>query len=224
MINGTLQEFVWGVIAKGEIRYGDVRRFQRHYLPDGITHDGELELLISLNARLVRADKAWTQWLVACVSDFVAKQRAAEPFGEVAEEVGRRLLAASKTKLGRRIAGRVQRELRQRQGLTPKPDQNRQGAKPNRNLPRTSQGGTSANAVTDGSRRLVKPRRCGARQISPRSRRRHHTVRREMSRGAIILTRAAHRSSLPSYSLAFQRSHLINFQSSPLSLALQPCL
>ena len=64
------------MIAKGQIRYGDVRRLQRDYLPGGITNHEELELLISLNAKLVRADKAWAQWLVAAVAEFVANGEA----------------------------------------------------------------------------------------------------------------------------------------------------
>jgi hypothetical protein len=104
MFNGTLQEFVCDVIAKGQIGYGDVRRLQRDYLPRGITNREELELLISLSARLVRADKAWALWLVAAIVEFVAKRELCEhPNEKATGEWVRRLLAASTTSLGRRI-------------------------------------------------------------------------------------------------------------------------
>jgi hypothetical protein len=61
IINGNLRDFVCNVIAKGEITLGDVRRLQRGYLPAGITNWEELEILISLNAKLARADRAWAQ-------------------------------------------------------------------------------------------------------------------------------------------------------------------
>ena len=90
MINGKLQEFVCNVAAKGQIRYGDVRRLQRDYLPGGITNREELELLTSANTKLFRADKAWTQWLVASVVEFIAKQEVREhPSKEAAGRMGR---------------------------------------------------------------------------------------------------------------------------------------
>jgi hypothetical protein len=89
---------------------GDVRRLQRGYLPDGITNGEELEMLISLNAKLVRAEKAWAQWLPSVVADFVMNSEAC-----ASEDAGGnwadRLLAASATKLGRRIARQIRREL-----------------------------------------------------------------------------------------------------------------
>jgi len=71
IINGSLPDFVFTVIAKGQITLGDVRRLQRGYLPGGITNWEDLEILISLNAKLARADRAWAQWLIPVVSDFV---------------------------------------------------------------------------------------------------------------------------------------------------------
>ena len=70
MMNGKLRDFVCHVIAKGQITLGDVRRLERAYLPEGITNGEELEMLISLNANLVRADKAWAQWLLSAVPGF----------------------------------------------------------------------------------------------------------------------------------------------------------
>jgi hypothetical protein len=112
MINGKLRDFVCHVIAKGQITLGDVRRLQRGYLPDGITNGEELEMLIPLNAKLVRADKAWAQWLLSVVADFVTNREACErSFEDGGGKWADRLLAASATKLGRRIARQIRREL-----------------------------------------------------------------------------------------------------------------
>lgn len=111
MINEKLRDFVCNVTSKGQIGYGDVRRLQRDCLPHGITDREELELLLLLNAGLVRADATWSQWLVAAVAEFVSKRDAGEPVAQEAECVGR-LLATSTTSLGRKIARRVRCELR----------------------------------------------------------------------------------------------------------------
>src|SRR5262249_340223 len=58
--------------ARSHITFGDVRRLQRDCLPAGITTREEAEVLIGLNARLGRADKAWVQWLVSAISKFAA--------------------------------------------------------------------------------------------------------------------------------------------------------
>jgi hypothetical protein len=115
-MNTKLEEFVGKVTANGQISYGEVRRLQRDYLPSGITNREELEVLIGLNARLDRADKAWAQWLVGLVAEFAIKRQVHEhPIEEgVCKWVGR-LLAAPTTAVGRRIAGQVRRELRRRQ-------------------------------------------------------------------------------------------------------------
>ncbi len=107
MINGKLQEFVCNVAAKGQIRYGDVRRLQRDYLPGGITNREELEVLVSATAKLFRADKSWTQWLVASVVEFIAKREVREhPSKEAILKWIGRILAASTTNVGRKSGGR----------------------------------------------------------------------------------------------------------------------
>ena len=68
MSTGRLQDFATSVIARGQITFGDVRRLQRDYLPGGITTREEAEILIALSDRLVRADRAWAQWLVAALA------------------------------------------------------------------------------------------------------------------------------------------------------------
>jgi hypothetical protein len=115
MTNENLQEFVVSVIARGPITFGDVRRLERGCLPGGITNREELETLITLNAKIVRADKAWAQWLVAAIVDFVATPRVCEhPTGDAAGEWVDRLIAAPATSLGRRIARQVRCELARR--------------------------------------------------------------------------------------------------------------
>src|SRR5579863_4359381 len=68
MLSENLQSFVAAVRANGQVRYGDVRRLQRDILPNGIFSREEAGLLIALNAGLVRADRAWAQWLMAAVA------------------------------------------------------------------------------------------------------------------------------------------------------------
>jgi hypothetical protein len=115
MTNGNLQEFAASVIARGQITFGDVRRLERGCLPSGITSSDELETLIALNAKIVRADRAWAQWLVAAIVDFVAARQGCEQPGEdAAGEWVDSLLAASATNQGRRIARQVRCELARR--------------------------------------------------------------------------------------------------------------
>ena len=113
MIDGKLHEFADNVINRGRISFGDVRRLQRSYLPAGIANGEELELLISLNAKLDRVDKAWAEWLVPAVRDFVVTRQGCEHRTEDAGKWVERLAAgyASVSKLGRRLARQLHREL-----------------------------------------------------------------------------------------------------------------
>jgi hypothetical protein len=112
MINRKIQEFVERVITRGRINFGDVRRLQRDCLPSGITNREELEVLISLNAKLLRADKAWAQWLIAIVADFVAtREGCGHPIEDAVDKWVERLLEASATNLSRKIARQIRREL-----------------------------------------------------------------------------------------------------------------
>src|SRR5690242_21212626 len=74
MIDGKLQDFVSNVIARGQITFGDVRRLQRRYLPNGLTRRDDVEMLISLNAQLDRADRSWAEWLTAAVTDSAKRE------------------------------------------------------------------------------------------------------------------------------------------------------
>ena len=112
IVNGNLPDFACNIISKGQITLGDVRRLQRNYLPGGITNREELEILISLNAKLVRADKVWAQWLVSAVAIFIKTRKASErSLEDAAGKWVERLFATSTTKLGLRIARQIRREL-----------------------------------------------------------------------------------------------------------------
>src|SRR5262249_15239328 len=70
MDNSKLQDFVTITVLHNRITFGDVRRLQRDYLPHGIASRADAEMLIRLDGMIERADRAWTEWLVAAVFDF----------------------------------------------------------------------------------------------------------------------------------------------------------
>jgi hypothetical protein len=114
MINEKLQDFATSVIARGQITFGDVRRLQRDCLPAGITSCEEAKTLIALNATLVRADKAWAQWVAAALANFVTAHPDSDPSIQDRAKAwlhGPLAASASSTTLGRRIARQIRREL-----------------------------------------------------------------------------------------------------------------
>jgi hypothetical protein len=70
MHNSKLQDFVTITVLHNRITFGDVRRLQRDYLPHGVATREDAELLIRLDGMIERADRAWTEWLVASAFDF----------------------------------------------------------------------------------------------------------------------------------------------------------
>lgn len=70
MKESKLQDFVIYAVAKNRITFGDVRRFQRDYLPDGILSCEDVKTLLDLDAKIERTDRAWTAWLVSAVFEF----------------------------------------------------------------------------------------------------------------------------------------------------------
>jgi len=78
MINERLQDFAARATALGHVSFGDVRRLERDYLPGGIATREDAEIVISVHASLVRADKAWAQWLVPALAQFVMSQQIAD--------------------------------------------------------------------------------------------------------------------------------------------------
>jgi hypothetical protein len=228
MINGKLQEFVCNLIAKDRISYGDVRRLQRDYLPGGIMHREELELLICLNAGLVRADKTWAQWLAASVAEFVARREGGEhPIEEAFGEWIGRLLAASTTRLGRRIARQVQRELGRHDiqlttsQLTTSQLASSDQPQQSRDISQPSQAMASEDEADGCSLQMAKPPHRDRDESLARSRPPCRTTKPKAIPDSVAV--AAHGWCLAGYLPAVQRSHLINFQGSSAALVLAPC-
>ena len=71
MINSSLQAFASTVQKAGRISFGDANRLRRDILPDGISSREEAELLLALDQTTIRADRAFAEWLVAMMVDFV---------------------------------------------------------------------------------------------------------------------------------------------------------
>jgi hypothetical protein len=111
MMNGKLQDFTAGAMARSQISFGDVRRLQRDCLPHGITSRDEAASLIALDATLARADKAWAAWLVPALADFVTVQPAGVAGAAAAKAWLQGLLAQSPSSaaLGRKIARHMRR-------------------------------------------------------------------------------------------------------------------
>jgi hypothetical protein len=220
IVNGKLPDFACNVISKGQITLGDVRRLQRNYLPGGITNREELEILISLNAKLVRADKVWAQWLVSAVADFIKTREREDAAGKWIE----RLLATSATKLGLRIARQIRRELsrlraiqltRRGEGVqTCDVQQPRQVKVPE----------YDSNDCSIENNPGAESSRCEPDEGPACLRRSRYTVRHEMIPRTMTLASAAHGWWLATSLQNAQRNDLINFPSSSVSLVLAPCL
>ena len=71
MINSSLQALASDVQMAGRISFNDVKRLQRDILPDGISSRAQAELLLTLEQTVNRADRAFADWLVAMMVDFV---------------------------------------------------------------------------------------------------------------------------------------------------------
>jgi hypothetical protein len=71
MINPSLQVFANKVRKVGRISCGDIKQLQRDILPDGISCRDGAELNLTLERTVSRADRAFSDWLVAMMVDFV---------------------------------------------------------------------------------------------------------------------------------------------------------
>jgi hypothetical protein len=235
MITENLQAFVAAVRANGQIRYGDVRRLQRDILPSGFFCGEDAELLIALNARLVRADRAWTQWLVAAVAAFVAKEEeSGHPMKEAAGAWLGQLCAPASTRFGRGMARKIRR------AVEPLPDGRAMDADApssdtaslcQRTPPRAARADTAkvarakATSAKAGKAKATKakathskahkrsPRRATAR--CPRTPRAGH--------GAGMRAEAGFGWALPGYLPAVRQGHFMNFPSARVGLVLAPC-
>jgi hypothetical protein len=230
MINGKLQEFARHVVAKGQMGYGDVRRLERDYLPNGITNGEELESLISLNATLVRADKAWAQWLVASMKEFFAERGlCGDPIQKAAGEWAGHLLATSTTSLGRRIARQLRRALGRTEGNAATKERPRPEGIRSDDVRQPSQPEAPANVVDDCSLqmdcslRIAKPPGCEREESQPQSGQPRPRVRHATKPAVTRPSADTYGWGPAGYLTAVQRSHMINFQSSRVSVVLAPC-
>src|SRR3989337_4154726 len=77
----TLRDFVLNAVEMNRIRFADLRRLQRDILPYRITTRQEVEMLLSLDASIERADRDWRRYLVPAVAQFAVW--GLEPVGRV---------------------------------------------------------------------------------------------------------------------------------------------
>ena len=119
MDNLLLREFNAQMISKGRITFGDVKRLQRNILPDGICARDDVELLLALDRVVGRSDRAWGDYLVAAVTDFVVWDE--RPTGYVDAHAGRwlngLLLAGEPTRTALHIAREIEQEAHQAETL-----------------------------------------------------------------------------------------------------------
>jgi hypothetical protein len=114
MSTEKLQDVAASVIKRGQITFGDVRRLQRDCLPGGITNREDAETLVALSHSLVRADKAWAQWLVAALARWLVSQAQSDVSIQDAAKAwlaGLTAASSAATPFGRRIGRHIRREL-----------------------------------------------------------------------------------------------------------------
>ena len=123
MINSSLQAFASNVQKAGRISFGDVKRLQRDILPNGISSRAEAELLLTLDQTVSRADRAFADWLVAMMVDFVVW--GVRPTGSVdaqtAAWITPFLVGQRATKTMRRLARELAAEAEQGGTALPSP-------------------------------------------------------------------------------------------------------
>lgn len=77
----SLRDFVLNAVEMSRIRFADLRRLQRDILPYRITRREEVEMLLSLDATVERADRDWREYLVPAVAQFAVW--GVEPIGRI---------------------------------------------------------------------------------------------------------------------------------------------
>ncbi len=111
MTNTHLQDFVTQTATRGQVTFGDVRRLQRDCLPHGINAGEEAEILIWLDGKVARADKAWSQWLVTAVADFALRNELTDD--GIADWLKRLMATTGRwATVGRRIVREIDRAKR----------------------------------------------------------------------------------------------------------------
>ncbi len=107
------QERLNGMVAeiehRGRIGFGDVRRLERDILPNGVTCRAEAEVLIRLDRAASRADRAWNEWFVAVMVDYVVWSE--RPTAIVNEDAALWLSAALEEPVPTRNGGRLVRAI-----------------------------------------------------------------------------------------------------------------
>ena len=126
MINSSLLAFASDVQKAGRISFGDVQWLQRDILPDGISSQAEAELLLTFDQTISRADRAFADWLVAMMVDFVVW--GLRPTGSVDAATAAWLtpfqIGQRTTKTTRRLARELVAEAEQGGTALPSPDLN----------------------------------------------------------------------------------------------------
>ena len=173
--------------------------------------------MTSANTKLIRADKAWTQWLVASVLEFIAKQEVREhPSKEAAGEWVGHLLAASSTSVGRRIARKVRCELARQHSIRSTDPKGIRTC----NVRQPSQAEPLDISLDAFSLRRAGLSCCGREARPSRSR---PAVRHRKNPGAMAFAAATHGLFLADHLPAVQHGHLINCHSARIAPALAPC-
>src|SRR5215207_10433611 len=88
----SLRAFVSKALELNRISFGELRRLQRKVLPHGLVTREQAEVLIALDQTIARTDKAWADYLVMVITDFVV-WRACSP-GRVEPEMAAWLVAS----------------------------------------------------------------------------------------------------------------------------------
>jgi hypothetical protein len=123
MSGNKLKEFINDLVARGRITFGDVRRLQRDYLPNGVSTRQDIEMLIRADSAVSRVDRSWTAWLVAAITDFARREQRDDP---VVNEPclwldGLLALNGKATKNARRIVREIRRGAQQTAAIIPFP-------------------------------------------------------------------------------------------------------
>lgn len=113
MIRTSLEHFVHDVMAAGEIKLSDVRRLQRHVIPEGVESRDEADLLIALDRAIGTKHCSWSAAAIQTVVDFVVWT--SRPTGYVDHDTAAWLVASlsagrGPTPLAEAIAFEVVRE------------------------------------------------------------------------------------------------------------------
>lgn len=92
MTRQSLEIFVEGVVGRGEITLGDVRRLRRTVLPNGIETRDEADVLIALDRAIGRKHGVWSAFAIEAVVAYVVWQ--SRPTGYVDAETANWLVAS----------------------------------------------------------------------------------------------------------------------------------